>query len=70
MDVQGTVAAGFEPVREVFADAVAASPGTGAAFAAWHDGAWVADLWGGYADRDPGTDLENAVRGVLGLDPV
>jgi len=50
MDVQGTVAAGFEPVREVFADAVAASPGTGAAFAAWHDGAWVADLWGGYAD--------------------
>ncbi len=50
MDVQGTVAAGFEPVREVFADVVAASPGTGAAFAAWHDGAWVVDLWGGYAD--------------------
>lgn len=46
----GTVAPGFEPVREVFADVVGAAAGTGAGFAAWHDGEWVVDLWGGYAD--------------------
>ena len=47
---QGSVAAGFEPVREVFADWVASSPGTGGGFAAWHDGRWVVDLVGGYVD--------------------
>lgn len=46
----GTVRAGYEPVREVFADVLASQPGTGAAVAAWHDGAWVVDLWGGYVD--------------------
>lgn len=48
--VQGGVAPGFEAVREAFADVVAAQPGTGAAVAAWHDGRWVVDLWGGHAD--------------------
>jgi CubicO group peptidase (beta-lactamase class C family) len=46
----GSVAPGFEPVREAFAEVVAAQPGTGAAVAAWHDGRWVVDLWGGWAD--------------------
>src|SRR6478609_4576457 len=41
---------GFEQVREVFHDVVARQPGTGAAVAIWHDGRWVADLWGGWAD--------------------
>lgn len=50
LPLDGTVRAGFEPVREVFADVLASQPGTGAAVAAWHDGAWVVDLWGGYAD--------------------
>jgi CubicO group peptidase (beta-lactamase class C family) len=52
MEVQGTVADGFDPVRQCFAEIVGAQAGagTGAAFAAWHDGRWVADLWGGYAD--------------------
>jgi CubicO group peptidase (beta-lactamase class C family) len=50
MDVQGSVAARFEPVRECFAEIAEAHAGTGAAFAAWSDGRWVADLWGGYAD--------------------
>lgn len=50
MDVQGSVAAGFDVVREAFASVVAGSPGTGSALAVWHDGAWVVDLWGGYAD--------------------
>lgn len=50
MDVQGRVAEGFEPVRDVFAGVLAAERGTGAAFAAWHDGRWVVDLYGGDAD--------------------
>ena len=50
MDVQGFVAAGFEPVRECFAEILGRQAGTGAAFAAWSDGRWLADLWGGYAD--------------------
>jgi CubicO group peptidase (beta-lactamase class C family) len=37
-------------VREAFAAVVEAQPGTGAAAAAWHDGRWVVDLWGGHAD--------------------
>ena len=67
---------GFAPVRDVFAEQVAASAGTGAAFAAWHDGRWVVDLWGGYADAGrtrpwarghPGDALlgHQAVRGHL-----
>ncbi|QNN54621.1 serine hydrolase domain-containing protein [Nocardioides mesophilus] len=40
----------FAPVRQVFAEIVAASSGTGSAFAAWHDGHWVVDVWGGFAD--------------------
>lgn len=48
--VEGDVAPGFEVVRDAFAEVVASSPGTGAAVAAWHEGRWVLDLWGGYAD--------------------
>lgn len=44
------LAAGFEPVRETFAQVVEAQAGTGAAVAIWHDGRWVVDLWGGHAD--------------------
>jgi CubicO group peptidase (beta-lactamase class C family) len=50
MDVQGSTAAGFESVREAFAEVVAEQPGTGAATALWHDGRWAFDLWGGWAD--------------------
>lgn len=46
--VAGTVAPGFEPVREAFAEAVASQhPATGAALAATHDGRLVVDLWAG-----------------------
>jgi CubicO group peptidase (beta-lactamase class C family) len=48
--VSGSVAAPYARVREVFADVLADQPGTGASFAVWHDGDWVVDLWGGYAD--------------------
>ena len=50
MQVHGSTAPGYEGVRDVMADVLAGQPGTGAAFAAWHDGAWVVDLWGGWAD--------------------
>jgi CubicO group peptidase (beta-lactamase class C family) len=50
MDVGGWAQRRFEPVREIFARTVAGQGGTGAAVAAWWDGAWVIDLWGGLAD--------------------
>jgi CubicO group peptidase (beta-lactamase class C family) len=40
----------FEAVRDAFAQVLADQAGTGAAVAAWWDGAWVVDLWGGWAD--------------------
>ena len=40
----------FEAVREAFAQVLTGQAGTGAAVAAWWDGAWVVDLWGGWAD--------------------
>jgi CubicO group peptidase (beta-lactamase class C family) len=46
----GFVAPGYEPVREAFESALRVGAGTGAAVAAWHDGRWLVDLWGGYAD--------------------
>ena len=44
------MAVGFESVREAFIDVVRGQDGTGAATAIWHDGRWVADLWGGWTD--------------------
>src|SRR3954464_12115443 len=43
----GTVAEGYEPVRDAFADVVSEQGGHGAGVAAWHDGRWVVDLVGG-----------------------
>jgi CubicO group peptidase (beta-lactamase class C family) len=48
--VNGTVEPRFDPVREALAEALDGRTGTGAAVAAWHDGEWVVDLWGGWAD--------------------
>ena len=48
--VDGTAAPGFEHVRAEVASVLAEQDGAGAAVAVWHDGAWVVDLWGGYAD--------------------
>ena len=48
--VDGTTDPRFAAVRETFVELVRALPGTGAAVAAWHDGAWVVDLWGGWRD--------------------
>lgn len=53
--VGGSVAPGFEPVRDVFERTVAEGGELGAAVAAYHDGEQVVDLWGGYRDA-AGTD--------------
>jgi len=58
MEVGGRVEHRFEPVREVFGQALAGQAGTGAAAAAWWDGAWVVDLWGGRADAAGGRPWE------------
>lgn len=50
MEVHGSVATSFSRVTDVFADVLSAQHGTGASFAVWHDGQWVVDIWGGYAD--------------------
>ncbi len=50
MRVDGGVEPRLAPLRDAFAEVLAGQTGTGAAFAAWHDGQWVADLWGGAAD--------------------
>ncbi|RKN42431.1 serine hydrolase domain-containing protein [Streptomyces hoynatensis] len=45
--VHGTVAPGFEPLRDTFAAVLGAEPGQAAQVAAYLDGRQVADLWGG-----------------------
>jgi CubicO group peptidase (beta-lactamase class C family) len=67
--VQGTVADGFEPVREEFA-AVLAAEGTdlGAQMAAYHHGELVVDLWAGAeAAPDSLLGIYSASKGVAHL---
>ncbi|MFF3452193.1 serine hydrolase domain-containing protein [Streptomyces sp. NPDC002667] len=72
MDVNGTVAEGFEPVREAFAANFAALGDRGAAVTVYRDGHKVVDLWGGTRDVDgtepwqPGTAqiVRSATKGV------
>jgi len=52
MRLDGAVAGRFEPVREAFAEVRREQSGTGAAVAAWHEGSYVVDLWGGTASAD------------------
>lgn len=52
MDVHGTVAGGFEPVREAFAANFALLGERGAAVAVYRDGQRVVDLWAGSKDVD------------------
>ncbi|MEV5145553.1 serine hydrolase domain-containing protein [Streptomyces sp. NPDC052727] len=52
MDVNGTVAEGFEPVREAFAANFALLGERGAAVAVYRDGHRVVDLWAGTRDVD------------------
>ncbi|MFJ2177006.1 serine hydrolase domain-containing protein [Streptomyces sp. NPDC087851] len=53
MDVQGTVAAGFEPVRDAFVRNFERLGERGAAVAVYRDGQKVVDLWAGTRDAAP-----------------
>lgn len=52
--IDGTVAAGFEPVADAFAAAFEGRPRMGAALAVLHEGRPVVDLWGGLKDARTG----------------
>ncbi|MFI5530857.1 serine hydrolase domain-containing protein [Kitasatospora sp. NPDC051853] len=54
VEIWGEVAEGFEPVREAFARNFRDHGELGAAFALYHDGRKVADLWGGDARPEVG----------------
>jgi CubicO group peptidase (beta-lactamase class C family) len=56
--VHGTTAPGFEAVRDAFADNLESGRDVGAAFAAYHRGRKVVDLWGGMADPTTGRPWE------------
>ncbi|MFB6550250.1 serine hydrolase domain-containing protein [Streptomyces sp. NPDC056405] len=64
MDVRGTVAEGFEPVRDAFARNFAALGDRGAAVAVYRDGRKVVDLWGGTRDVDDTAGTEPWRRGT------
>jgi hypothetical protein len=51
VSIDGWTAPGFENVRSVFEKNFANGLEVGAAFAAYHQGEHVVDLWGGVADR-------------------
>ncbi|MCX4859577.1 serine hydrolase domain-containing protein [Streptomyces canus] len=78
MDVNGTVAEGFEPVREVFARNFETLGDRGAAVAVYRDGRKVVDLWAGTRDID-GTEpwrhgtaqvVRSATKGVAAAVPL
>ncbi|WP_275559885.1 serine hydrolase domain-containing protein [Streptomyces sp. 5-6(2022)] len=56
VDVQGTVADGFEPVRDAFAANFARHGERGAAVVLYREGEKVVDLWGGTKTPDGGQD--------------
>ncbi|GAA4685040.1 serine hydrolase domain-containing protein [Streptomyces youssoufiensis] len=69
VDVQGTVAPGFEPVRDAFAANFAQRGERGAAVTVYQDGTKVVDLWGGVRDADaPTTAREADAREAAGPD--
>ncbi|WP_106401653.1 serine hydrolase domain-containing protein [Actinocorallia populi] len=67
-DVRGTVADGFEAVREEFAAVVAEEGGTGAQLAAYVHGRRVVDLWtGDEAAGDALTGVYSSTKGAATL---
>ncbi|MBU6529891.1 serine hydrolase domain-containing protein [Streptomyces sp. NPDC057245] len=78
MDVHGTVAEDFEPVRDAFVRNFTALGDRGAAVAVYRDGRKVVDLWGGTRDID-GTEpwrrgtaqvVRSATKGVAAAVPL
>ncbi|MEW2547806.1 serine hydrolase domain-containing protein [Streptomyces sp. NPDC047002] len=78
MDVQGTVAAGFEPVRDAFVRNFERLGERGAAVAVYRDGRKVVDLWGGSRDAagrepwalDTAQVVRSATKGVAAAVPL
>ncbi|MBB1242409.1 beta-lactamase family protein [Streptomyces durbertensis] len=64
VDVQGTVADGFEPVRDAFAENFTRRGDRGAAVTVYRDGRPVVDLWGGTDwRRDSAQIIRSATKG-------
>jgi CubicO group peptidase (beta-lactamase class C family) len=56
--IEGNVSAGFEPVRDVFAENFAKRHELGGACCVYHQGKRVVDLWGGVRNRETGEPWE------------
>ncbi|MFJ5995968.1 serine hydrolase domain-containing protein [Streptomyces sp. NPDC092370] len=65
MDVHGTVAEGFEPVRDAFVRNFETLGDRGAAVAVYRDGRKVVDLWGGTKDVDGTAPWERGTAQVV-----
>ncbi|MFI8832239.1 serine hydrolase domain-containing protein [Streptomyces afghaniensis] len=65
MDVHGTVAEGFEPVRDAFVRNFATLGERGAAVAVYRDGQRVVDLWAGTKDVDGTAPWERGTAQVV-----
>ena len=65
MDVHGTVAEGFEPVRDAFVRNFETLGDRGAAVAVYRDGQQVVDLWGGTRDVDGTAPWEHGTAQVV-----
>lgn len=63
--IHGTVAPGFEPVREAFRANFEQRGEVGAGVVAYVDGKRVVDLWGGLADKATGRAWEQGTPGVV-----
>ncbi|GAA2654576.1 serine hydrolase domain-containing protein [Streptomyces vastus] len=79
MDVNGTVAEGFEPVRDAFVRNFTALGERGAAVVVYRDGCKVVDLWGGLRDvgdspapweRGTAQIVRSATKGVAAAVPL
>ncbi|MFG3349167.1 serine hydrolase domain-containing protein [Streptomyces sp. NPDC048018] len=78
MDVRGTVAAGFEPVRDAFLRNFEGRGERGAAVAVYRDGTKVVDLWAGTKDVrgeqpwavDTAQVVRSATKGVAAAVPL
>jgi CubicO group peptidase (beta-lactamase class C family) len=65
VSVNGTVAEGFEPVREAFVRNFEVLGDRGAALAVYRDGRKVVDLWGGTRDVDGDTPWEPGTAQIV-----
>ncbi|MFF8938942.1 serine hydrolase domain-containing protein [Streptomyces paradoxus] len=65
MDVHGTVAEGFEPVRDAFVRNFETLGDRGAAVAVYRDGQKIVDLWGGTRDVDGTAPWERGTAQVV-----